>query len=104
MQFDSKARIERALDHALAVQFEDARRRQAAHQGLTHPGRVGAGAGGEQQGLADRLDRKRHHDLVRDLAGLARAIVADESDVLAELFEQGFDFVEGLLRAPAHDR
>src|SRR5215472_1476153 len=36
MQLDAKAGIERALDHALAVHLEDARRREAAHQRLPH--------------------------------------------------------------------
>ena len=89
MQFDAKARIERALDHALAVQFENARRRKPAHQGLAHLRWIGAAPGREQQRFADRLDGQRHDDLVCDLAGLTRAVVADKRDVLAhELFQQ----------------
>jgi|SRR5208337_525800 len=45
--------------------------------------RVGAGAGGEHEGLADRLDRQRDDDLVGDFAGLPCAVPADKGDVLA---------------------
>ena len=41
VQFDAESRIESALDHALTVNFKDARSGEAAHQGLAYPGRVG---------------------------------------------------------------
>ena len=70
VQFDAETGIEGALDHALAMHFEDARGGETAHQRLPHLGRVGAGSRGEQQRLADRLDRQCDDDLVGDLGGL----------------------------------
>ena len=70
---DAEARREGALDHALAMHFEDARGGEAAHQRLAHLGRVGAGLGGEHQRFADRRDVERDDDLVGDLADLAVA-------------------------------
>ena len=46
---------------------------------------------GEQQRLADRLDRQRDDDLVGDLGGLAGADVADQRDVLAHQIEERLD-------------
>ncbi len=103
VQVDAKARLESALDHALAVHFENARRRKAAHQRLTHLGRIGPGLAGEQQRLGHGLDVERDDDLVGHLAGLPVAIAADQSDVLAHEFEQGLDLVEHLLLAAHHD-
>ena len=50
---------------------------------FAHLGRIGAVAGGEQQGLGDRLDVQRDDDLVGHLGGLAVAVAADAGDVLA---------------------
>ena len=72
VQLDAEARVEGALDHALAVHFEDARGGEAAHQRLAHLGRVGAGLRREHQRLADRLDVQRDDDLVGDLAWSGR--------------------------------
>src|ERR687889_5690 len=41
----------------------------------------------KQQGLANRLDRQRHDDLVGDLGGLSVAVGAHQRDVLAHLVE-----------------
>ena len=79
--------IEGALDHALAVHFEDLRAGEAAHQRLTYLGRVGAVPGGEQQGFGHRLDVQRDDDLVGHLGGLAVTIAADAGDVLAHGLE-----------------
>ena len=97
VQLDAEARLEVALDHPLAMHFEDARIGEAAHQRLAHPRRVGAGLGREQQRLADRLDGQRDDDLVGDLGGLAVAVAADQRDVLAHQLEQRLDLVEGRL-------
>jgi hypothetical protein len=74
VQLDAEARVEGALDHALAVHFEDARGGEAAHQRLPHLGRIGAGLGGEEQRFGDRLDGQRDDDLVGDLGDLAVAV------------------------------
>src|SRR5690606_17617353 len=88
VQRDPEPRIERALDHALAVYLEDTRGREAAHERLSNLDRIGTGLRGEQQRFADRLDVQRDDDLVRDLRRLAIAVSADERDVLAHLLEQ----------------
>jgi len=46
------------------VDLEDARSGKAAHQRLAHLARIGAGLGGEQQGLADGFDGQGDNDLV----------------------------------------
>ena len=72
VQADPEPRVERAVEHALAVDLEDLRAGEPAEQGLADLRRVDAGAFGEQQGLGDRLDRGRHDELVarlRDLPG-----------------------------------
>src|SRR5262249_11320946 len=56
VQLDAEARVERALDHAFAVHFENARGGKAAHQGLAHLRWVGAGLGSKQKRFAHRLD------------------------------------------------
>src|SRR3954464_2903847 len=40
VQFDAEARIEVALDHALAMDLQDTRRGETTHQSLPHAGRV----------------------------------------------------------------
>ena len=94
MQRDAEARIERALDHALAVHLEDLRGGEAAHQRLAHPRRIGPRLGGEQQRLAHRLDGHGDDHLVGDLGRLAGADAADQRDVLAHQLEQRLDLVE----------
>src|SRR5918994_993697 len=103
VQLDAEARIEGALDHALAVQLEDARAGEAAHERLAHLGRVRPRLGGEEQRFADGLDGQRHNDLVGDLRGLAITVAADESDVLAHELEQGLHLFEGALGPADHD-
>ena len=99
VQFDAEARLESALDHALAMHFENARGGKAAHQRLPHLGRIGAGLRCEHQRFADRLDGQRHDDLVGDLGGLAVAVAADQRDVLAHLVEHRLHGVEARARA-----
>ena len=74
VQFDAEAGREGALDHALAMHFEDARGRQPAHQRLPHLGRVGAGFRSKNKRFRDRLDGQRDDDLVGDLGRLADAV------------------------------
>jgi hypothetical protein len=104
VQFDAEARVEGALDHALAMHFEDLRRCEATHQRLTHARRIGAGLGGKQQRLGHGLDVQRHDDLVGHLGGLAVAVAADQRDVLAHQFEQRPDLLEHRRVATDHDR
>ncbi|SOZ36500.1 hypothetical protein CBM2605_A280091 [Cupriavidus neocaledonicus] len=104
VQLDAEARIEGALDHAVAVHFQDARRGETAHQRLAHLGRIGTGLGREQQRFGHGLDVQRDDDLVGHLGGLAVAVAAHQRDVLAHQLEQRLDLVEGLLRAADHDR
>ena len=104
MQFDAEARIERALDHALGMDFEHARRGEAAEQRLAHLGRIGARLFREDQRLGGGLDVQRDDDLVGDLGDLAVADRADVGDVLAHQLEQRADALERGGLATAHDR
>ena len=94
---------EDALDHAFAMHLEDATCGKAAHQGLAHLGRVGAGLAGKDQGFTNRRNVERDDDLVGDLCRLAVAVAADQGDVFAHQFEQRLDQVEGRLGATDHD-
>ena len=58
MQRNPEAWLEIALDHAFAMDLENAGGRKSAHQRLPHASRIRAGLGGEDQRLADRLDRQ----------------------------------------------
>ena len=103
VQVDTEARIEGALDHALAVHFQDLGRCKATHQRFTHFGRVGAVFGGEQQRFGHRLDVQRNDDLVGHLGGLAIAIAAYQGDVFAHALEQRQRAFERLRFAADHD-
>ena len=103
VQRNAKARCKLALDHALAMHLQNARRGKAAHQRLTHPRRVGTGLAGKGQRLADRSNVQCNDDLVRHLADLARAHVAHQGDVLAHQRKQRLHAIERGLRAADHD-
>src|SRR5690606_18091801 len=77
VQLDPEAGIEGALDHALAMHFENARGGEPAHQRLAHPGRIGSGLRGKNQRLGHRFDGEADHDLVGDLCRLAVTHLAD---------------------------
>ena len=79
MQRNAEARLEIALDHAFAVDLEDAGCGEAAHQRLADAGRIGAGLGSEDERLTDRLDGQGDDDLVRDLGRLSVAIAARQA-------------------------
>src|SRR6202451_4036045 len=104
MQRNAEARLEIALDHAFAVDLENAGCGESAHQRLAHAGRSGAGFGGEDERLTDGLDRQGDDDLVRDLGRLSVAIAADKRDVLAHEREDRLDLLERALGAADHDR
>jgi hypothetical protein len=87
MQLDPKAWIKSTFDHPLAVNFEYARGGEPAHQSLSYLGWIGAGARGEQQCLADRLDGQCYDDLICDFGGLAGADIANQRDVLPHQIE-----------------
>jgi hypothetical protein len=55
MQRDAEAGLEIALDHALAMDLENSRCCEPAHQRLAHTGRIGTRLGSEDQRLADGL-------------------------------------------------
>ena len=99
-----KPGLEGAVDHALAVDFEDAGGGETAHEGVADAGRVGAGLAGEGEGLGDGGDVGGDDHLVGDLADLTGAGVADMGDVLAHELEQGEGAVEGGFAAAGHDR
>ena len=103
MEGDPEAGLEIALDHAFAVDLENARCGESAHQSLAHAGRISASLGGEEQRLADRLDRQRDDDLIGDLGRLSVAVTADERDVLAHERKDRLDLLESGLRAANHD-
>src|ERR1700722_16810214 len=101
---NTEARLEIALDHAFAVDLENAGSGKSAHQRLTDASRIGTGLGSEHQRLADRLDRQSDDYLICDLGRLSVAIAADKRDVLAHEREDWLDLLERALRAPDHDR
>src|SRR3984885_1476095 len=104
MQRDAETGLEIALDHAFAVHLKDAGRSESSHQRLPHTGGIGASLGGENQRLADRLDRQGDNDLVRDLGRLSVAVAADKRDVLAHEREDRLDLLEGRLGPADHNR
>ena len=70
VKLDPEAGIEGPLDHPLAMDLKNPGAGEPAHQRLTHPRRIGAGLGCEQQRLGHRLDCERHDDLIGDFRGL----------------------------------
>ena len=103
VQADAEARVEGALDHALAVHFEDLRTGETAHQCLAYLGWIGAVLGGKQQGLGHRLNVQGDDDLVGHLGGLAVAVATDAGDVLAHGLQQRQGALEGVRAAADHD-
>ncbi|MNZ75611.1 hypothetical protein D3C78_940910 [compost metagenome] len=103
MQADAEAWIEGALDHALAVHFEDLRGSETAHQCFTHLGWIGTVFRSEQQGFGHGLDVQGHDDLVGHLGGLTVAVATDQGDVLAHGLEQRQGAFEGIGVAADHD-
>src|SRR5262245_41484662 len=96
VQADPKARIERLLDHALAVHFEDPARGKSAHQRLAHLRGIGACSFRKQERFRYGLDCQPDNDLVGDLCGLTVTDTADTGDVLAHLLEKWPCPFEGL--------
>src|SRR5262249_55047065 len=78
MQRDPEAGLEVALDHALAVDLEDARRRESAHQRLAHASRIGTGLGSEEKRLADRLDSQSRRFLACHPGSLSLPCSSDQ--------------------------
>src|SRR2546423_15653860 len=73
VQLNAEAWVKGALDHAITVHFEDARRRKTAHQRLAHSAGVRTRLGCKQQRLGYGFDGQRNDELVRHLARLAIA-------------------------------
>src|SRR5580692_7937084 len=101
---NAEARLKIALDHALAVDLENAGSGESTHQRLTDASRVGAGFGGEDERLADGPDGQSDDDLVGDLRRLSVAVAADKRDVLAHEREDRLDLLERAFGAADHDR
>jgi hypothetical protein len=78
--------------------------REPAHERLAYFRRIGAGLRREEQRLADRFDRQRDDDLVRNLRRLPVTVSADERDVFAHLLEERLDLGKSALRSADHDR
>ena len=90
MKLDPEAGIEGPGHHPFAMNLKDSGICKPAHQSLTHPRRIGAGLGGEQQRFGHRLDCKRHDDLIGNFRGLPVAGFADQGDVLPINSRTGF--------------
>ena len=81
-QLGLEARLPVAGDHPLAVHFEHAALREAAHQRGAHLHRIDAGLARQRDRLGDHRHRPAEHDLVAGLADLAGAGFADVDDLL----------------------
>ena len=103
MQADTEARVKSALDHALAVHFEDFRGGKATHQCFANLGRVSAVFRGKYQGFGHGLDIQGDDDLVGYLGGLTVAIAAHQGDVLAHALQQRQGAGEGFFVTADHD-
>ena len=103
MQFYAKARVERALNHALSMHLQNTRCGKATHQSLTHFGGVGSSLAGKQQGLRHGLYVERNNDLIGHFGGLAVAIATYQRDVFTHHFKQGVHAVKRGLRTTNHD-
>ena len=100
----SEARIEGALDHPLAVHFQNLRGGKAAHQRFAHLGRIGAGLGGEQQRFGHGLDVQRDDDLIGDLGVCPSPLPPTSVMFLPISLEQRLDLLERAFAAAHHDR
>ena len=87
VQRNPESRVECALDHALAVNFENAAGSEAPHQRLPDFSRISTGLRRKDKRLTDGCYVERYDDLVGDFAGLTVAIAADQCDVLAHQLE-----------------
>jgi len=85
------------------MDFQNARIGEPAHQGLAHPGRIGAGPGGKQQGFGHGFDGQGHYNLVGDFGRLTVAGASHPRDVLAHQCKQGLYLLERRLLAADHD-
>src|ERR1700722_3495806 len=104
MQFNAEAWVECAVDHALTVDFQNARGGKPSHQGLANSRRVSPGFRGEQKRLSYRFDRKGYDNLVGNLCRLTIPIATDQGNVLAHQLEYWFDPLEDGLLAADHNR
>ncbi len=104
MQAGLEARHEIAVQHALAVDFQDAAVGRAAQQGLAHVAGIDALAGREFQGFRDPQQGGGNGDLVAGLGHLAGAAAADVDDTVAKHLEQWQHPPVCRLGTPHHDR
>src|SRR5205807_5497983 len=105
IELRAKARLVVVDEHPLAVNFEDAARREAAEQRLAHPRGVDTGFLRERERLADAGQRAADRDLFADLADLPGAGTADVDDALlvAHHVEDRFHAMKHSLLAAHHD-
>src|SRR5574340_373181 len=104
VQLDLEAGLVVGVEHALAVDLEDAAAGEAAHQCLAHLHRVDAVAACEKNRLGNALEGEADDDLVAALDDLAGAVAADVDDAAAEDLEQRAHLVEDRYFSADHDR
>src|SRR5436190_22430874 len=80
IELRAKSRFVVALQHPLAVHFEDAARGDSAEERLPHACAVDSCLAGERHRLADAGQRAADRDLIADLAQLTRAWLAADVD------------------------
>ena len=103
-QFDLETGRKVALDHALAVDVEDARLGESTQQGLAHPRWVGAALRRKRQCLGHGHQRHCPDHIVGELAGLTGAVRADMAQRLAHAAQHRPHRFKHLALAADHDR
>ncbi len=99
-----EARLEIAVEHALAMVFENARISKAAEQRLAHLAGIDAVLVGEGEGLGHRQHAHAGHDLVGGLGHLPGTGGANMHDVLAHARKGRLRPRKTALAAAGHDR
>ena len=103
VQPGAEPRLERTVQHPLAVHLQDLRSGEPAEERLTHLRGVHARALREHERLGDGLDRRRHDQLVARLRDLARAARTDVHDVLPHRLQDRHRARERPVGAAHHD-
>ena len=104
MERRAAARREVALEHAPAVDLEDAAGREPAGERIADDRRVDAGRAGQGEGLGDGGDGGTHDQLVACLGQLPGARATDPDDRATHRLEDGSCALDGGRVAADHDR
>ena len=103
VQADAKARVEIAVDHALAPVLEHAATREPAAEDLDDFERIDARFRAHREGFGDACDGDGDEDLVARFHGLPCAEGAAQDRALAHDVKERFDGVECVCVAADHD-